>query len=209
MYAFLRGTIHSKEMQAGPADRLVLDVGGVGYELAVSRRTLVTLGAPGEDALVYTSLSIRETEWNIFGFATMEERQIFGLLQSVSGIGPKLALALVATLGPEELAEAIVSDDHKMISQAPGVGAKVAQRLVLELKGKMEEWLQQRQVTVEPRRGAWNQISDEVRGILEGLGYTGTEINIALKKAKEESVQEDVELLVRFSLKVLGAGAVS
>ncbi len=99
MFAFLRGTIHSKDMQSGPADRLVLDVGGVGYELSVSRRTLVSLGAVGEDAMVFTCLSIRETEWTIFGFSSTEERQIFSLLQSVSGIGPKLALALVATLG--------------------------------------------------------------------------------------------------------------
>ena len=209
MFAFLRGTIFSKEMLSGPADRLVLDVGGVGYELSVSRRTLVSLGQPGEDAMVFTSLSIRETEWIVFGFATSEERQIFSLLQSVSGIGPKLSLGLVATLGPQELAEAILAEDQKMISQAPGVGLKVAQRLILELKSKMEDWLQQRQIAVEPRRGAWNQVAEEVRSILEGLGYTGTEINIALKKAKEEAIDEEVEQLVRFSLKVLGAGAMS
>ena len=209
MFAFLRGTIQLKEMSSGPADRLVLDVSGVGYELSVSRRTLVLLGEPGDDAMVFTSLAIRETEWTIFGFATPDERQIFSLLQSVSGIGPKLALALVATLGPQELAEAILAEDHKLISQAPGVGGKVAQRLILELKSKMEDWLHQRQIVVEPRRGAWNQISEEVRSILEGLGYTGTEINIALKKAKEDAVEDDVELLVRYSLKVLGASAVS
>jgi Holliday junction DNA helicase RuvA len=209
MFAFLRGTIHAKEMQSGPADRLVLDVGGVGYELSVSRRTLITLGEVGSDAMLFTSLTIRETEWTIFGFASTDERQIFGLLQSVTGIGPKLALALVATLGPGELAEAVLAEDHKLISQAPGVGGKVAQRIILELKGKMEEWLQQRQVVTEPRRGAWNQVSEEVRGILEGLGYTATEINIALKKAKDEEVEQDVELLVRYSLKVLGASAVS
>jgi Holliday junction DNA helicase RuvA len=209
MFAFLRGAIYSKEMLTGPADRLVLDVAGVGYELIVSRRTLISLGQPGEEAMVYTSLAIRETDWTIFGFATHEERQVFSLLQSVSGIGPKLALGLVATLGPEELAEAIVGEDQKLISQAPGVGAKVAQRLILELKSKMEDWLQQRQIVVEPRKGAWNQVSDEVRSILEGLGYTATEISLALKKARDEALDEDVELLVRFSLRVLGAGAVS
>ncbi len=111
-------------------------------------------------------------------------------------------------MGPHDLAEAIVGEDQKLISQAPGVGAKVAQRIILELKSKMEDWLQQRHLVVEPRKGAWNQVSDEVRGILEGLGYTATEINLALKKAREESVDEDVELLVRYSLKILGAGAV-
>jgi Holliday junction DNA helicase RuvA len=196
-------------MSTGPSDRLVLDVMGVGYELSVSRRTLLALGQPGEDAMVHTSLAIRETEWTLFGFASAEERQIFMLVQSVSGIGPKLALALVSTLAPQDLAEAIVGEDAKLISQTPGVGAKVAQRLILELKGKMEEWLQQRHMVVEPRKGAWNQVSDEVRTILEGLGYTGTEINTALKKAKEQGVEEDAELLVQYSLRVLGATAVS
>lgn len=196
-------------MTNGPADRLVLDVNGVGYELSVSRRTLISVGEIGDDALVHTVLAIRENDWTVFGFATVEERQIFMLLQSVTGIGPKLALALVSTLGPHDLAEAIVTEDQKLISQAPGVGLKVAQRLILELKSKMEDWLQQRQMTAEPRKGAWNQVSDEVRGILEGLGYTATEINIALKQAKEEAIDEDVELLVRFSLKVLGASTVS
>ena len=209
MFAFLRGTIFAKEMGSGPTDRLVLDVGGVGYELSVSRRTLVSLGGPGDDAMVYTSLIIRENEWTVFGFATQEERQIFTLLQSVTGIGPKLALGLVSTLGPQDLAEAILAEDQKLISQAPGVGAKVAQRIILELKTKMEEWLSQRQIVVEPRKGAWNQVAEEVRSILEGLGYTGTEINIALKKAKDEAVEEDVEMLVRYSLKVLGGSAVS
>jgi len=208
MFAFLRGNIYSKEMLAGPADRLVLDVGGVGYELSVSRRTLVSLGQPGEETLVYTSLSIRESEWIIFGFATAEERQIFMLLQSVTGVGPKLALGLVATLGPEDLAQAILAGDQKLISQAPGVGLKVAQRLILELKGKMEDWLQQRQIVVEPRgAAAWNQAAEEVRSILEGLGYTASEVNMALKRAKDDVVDEDVEQLVRFSLKVLGANA--
>jgi Holliday junction DNA helicase RuvA len=208
MFAFLRGNIYSKEMLQGPCDRLVLDVSGVGYELSVSRRTLISLGPPGEEALVYTSLAIKENEWTVFGFATSEERQMFTILQSVNGIGPKLALCLVATLGPQDLAEAILSGDQKLLSQAPGVGLKVAQRLILELKGKMEEWLQQRQISVSPgASSAWNQVADEVRGVLEGLGYTATEINIALKQAKDATVDEDVEQLVRYSLKVLGANA--
>lgn len=208
MLAYLHGTIALKEMTTGQADRLVLDVGGVGFELTVSRRTLMLLGLPGDEATVHTALTIRETEWNLFGFATQDERVIFGLLQSVSGIGPKLALALVGTLGPQQLAEAILSGDQKMISQAPGVGAKVAQRIILELKAKIEDWTRQRGLTAETPAG-WSTVSEEVRNILEGLGYTGTEISMALKKAREEKLDEDVESLVRFSLKVLGAASLS
>ncbi|MBS2001529.1 MAG: Holliday junction branch migration protein RuvA [Cyanobacteria bacterium SZAS LIN-5] len=208
MLAYLHGTIALKEMTTGQADRLVLDVSGVGFELTVSRRTLMMLGLPGDEATVHTALTIRETEWNLFGFATQDERAIFGLLQSVSGIGPKLALALVGTLGPQQLAEAILAGDQKMISQAPGVGAKVAQRIILELKAKIEDWTRQRGLSTDIPDG-WSSIAEEVRNILEGLGYTGTEINMALKKAREEKLDEDVESLVRFSLKVLGAASIS
>lgn len=208
MLAYLHGTIALKEMTTGQADRLVMDVGGVGFELTVSRRTLMMLGLPGDEATVHTALIIRETEWNLFGFATQDERVIFGLLQSVSGIGPKLALALVGTLGPQQLAEAILAGDQKMISQAPGVGAKVAQRIILELKAKIEDWTRQRGLTVDTPQG-WNTAAEEVRNILEGLGYTGTEINMALKKAREEKLDEDVESLVRYSLKVGGAASIS
>lgn len=208
MLAYLHGTIALKEMTTGQADRLVLDVSGVGFELTVSRRTLMMLGLPGDEATVHTALTIRETEWNLFGFATQDERVVFGLLQSVSGIGPKLALALVGTLGPQQLAEAILAGDQKMISQAPGVGAKVAQRIILELKAKIEDWTRQRGLSTDMPAG-WSSIAEEVRNILEGLGYTGTEINMALKKAREEKLDEDVESLVRFSLKVLGAASIS
>ncbi len=209
MISHLRGKIHSKEITGGPADRLVLEVGEIGFELSVSRRTLTMLGQPGETATVHTALVIRETEWNIFGFASQDERQMFGLLQSVTGIGPKLALALVGTLGPTQLAEAILSEDQKMISQAPGVGAKVAQRIILELKTKVEDWQAQRGIAAEPVTSAWGVAAEEVRSILEGLGYTPTEINQALKKAQENEIENDVEILVRYSLKTLGTTAAS
>ncbi len=209
MIAHLRGKIHAKEITGGPVDRLVLEVGDIGFELSVSRRTLMMLGQPGETTIVHTALAIRENEWNIFAFASEDERQMFGLLQSVTGIGPKLALALVGTIGPHQLAEAIVSEDQKMISQAPGVGAKVAQRIILELKDKVGDWQKQKGVKAEPTSSAWGRAIDEVRSILEGLGYTPTEINQALKKAQEEQVENDVEILVRYSLKSLGTTAAS
>ncbi|HEY9714267.1 MAG TPA: Holliday junction branch migration protein RuvA, partial [Chroococcales cyanobacterium] len=126
----------------------------------------------------------------------------------VTGIGPKLAMALVGTLGPNQLAEAILSDDQKMISQAPGVGSKVAQRIILELKGKIEEWTKKRGIASAPQISG-STAFEEVRDVLEGLGYTATEINLVLKKAKEEAVEDDVETLVRFSLKLLGARSLS
>jgi len=208
MLSYLRGTIQAKEMTEGSADRLVVEVAGVGFDVTVSRRTLVVLGQVGDEITVHTALSIRENDWTIFGFASAEEREMFALVQSVSGVGPKLALGLVGTLGPRELAEAIVNEDTKMVSQAPGVGAKMAQRLILELKSKVEDWSARRLGAAASGAVSRSAAFEEVRSILEGLGYTPTEINGALKSAEaEKAIAEDVEQLVRFCLKALGAAA--
>ena len=205
MFAYLRGTVQLKQMISGPCDRLVIDVGGIGYEMAVCRRTLLTVAEPGQESTVHTALSIRENDWTLFGFSTEAEREIFGLLQSVSGVGPKLALALVGTLNPSELTQAILSENQKLLSQAPGVGLKVAQRLILELKSKVEDFNNRRGITMPTSTKFQGTVFEEVRAVLDSLGYTPTEVNLALKKAEEEHLEQDVELLVRHSLRVLGA----
>lgn len=207
MLAYLRGTIQSKQMTGGALDCIVLDVAGVGFELHVSHRTMLTVGDPGDEVTVHTALAIRENDWTIFGFSRPDERVMFEMVQSVTGIGPKLAMALIGTFPPEELADAIVSEDHKLISQAPGVGPKVAQRLILELKGRMDDWKLKRGLAASPAGALRTDMIDEIREILYGLGYTATEVNMALKKAEEDHVDADVEQLVRHSLKVLGAVA--
>ena len=204
MIAYLRGTLQSRDITGGPADKIVVDIAGVGFEVTTSKRTALSVGDLGETVTVHTAVSIRETDWTIFGFSSREEREMFGLLQSVTGVGPKLALALVGTLGTEQIAEAVVADDPKLLSQAPGVGSKVAQRIILELKPKMEDWNRQRGLSVAAPGGRSHSV-EEARSILEGLGYTLTEINMAFKKAQDDSVHDDVELLVRHSLKILGA----
>ena len=205
MIAYLRGTLQSRDITGGPADRIVVDIAGVGFDLTVSKRiTALACGELGDEVTIHTSVSIRETDWTIFGFAAKEEREMFTLLQSVSGVGPKVSLALVGTLGTEQIADAVVGDDPKFLSQAPGVGSKVAQRIILELKPKMEDWNKQRGLAAAAGVSR-NVLIDEARSILEGLGYTLTEINMALKKAQEDSIGEDVEMLVRYSLKTLGA----
>ncbi len=204
MLAYLRGNIQSKQLTGGAVDRIVVEVSGIGFELQVSHRTFLTLGQAGDSVTVNTALIIRENDWTIFGFSNLEEREMFNLVQSVSGIGPKLALALVGTLAPEDLAEAILSEDYKLISQAPGVGPKVAQRLILELKAKVEDWKLRKGISSTPAGNERSAAFEEVREILAGLGYTLTEINSVLKKAEDDRVDDDVEVLVKHSLKVLG-----
>lgn len=207
MFAYLNGTISSKEITGGPYDRLILDVAGVGFELTVSRKTLVAVGEIGSQVTVHTALSIRETDWTIFGFATSAEREMFGLVQSVNGVGPKLALALMGTFTPEQLALALASEDQKLISQAPGVGPKVAQRLILELKTKMEDFQARRGISSSKAEPVRKASFHEVRLVLEGLGYTPTEIHMALSQAEAEQVADDVESIVRYSLKVLSVAS--
>jgi holliday junction DNA helicase RuvA len=204
MLAYLRGTLQTREVSGGTADRIVVDVAGVGFELTVSARTALSCGEVGDTVTVHTSLNIRENEWTIFGFGSTAEREMFSLLQSVTGVGPKSALALVGTLGTSQIADAIVNEDQKILTQAPGVGSKVAQRIILELKAKVEDWQRNRGMAPAAVLGK-SRFMEEARSILEGLGYTPTEINHAFKTAQDESVPEDVEVLVRHSLRVLGA----
>ena len=205
MLAYLKGEIKEKELTGGQADRMVLDVGGIGFEVIVSKRTLLTQGAVGERTVMPVSLIIRETEWTLFGFSNQEERELFAILQTVTGIGPKLALAVVGTLGVQQIVDAVLSENQKLISQAPGVGAKVAQRIILELKTKIEEWVGKKGIGASSDDRATSRVEEEVEAILEGLGYTATEISMTLKKAREEGTIDDVEELVRFSLKLLGS----
>lgn len=209
MFAFLRGTIQAKDLSGGAVSRIVIDVCGVGFELWMANRNLLSIGQIGDEVMVHTWMSVRETEINLFGFESADERQLFLLLQTVSGVGPKLALGVVGTLGVKMVVDAILAEDTKSISQAPGVGGKVAQRIVMELHAKTEEFANRLGSPLEPVRMA-GAIQDEVRAILGGLGYTGTEINMALRKAQtDEDLSTDVESLVRYSLRVLGASTVS
>lgn len=205
MFAYFRGTVQGRDALGGPQDRLVIDVGGIGYELLVSPQTMARLPEIGGEATVYASLAVRENDFTLYGFSTKSDKDMFLLLQSVTGVGPKLALTLVGTLGTDQIIDAIANEDQKLLSHAPGVGAKVAQRIILELKNKLDNW----------RRGGISLGSvattgsaaavEEARAILENLGYTPTEINMAFKAAHENELSQDVEVLVRHSLKVLGS----
>jgi Holliday junction DNA helicase RuvA len=207
MFAYLRGIIQYKEMTGTATDRLVLDVGGIGYEIHTSHATLLRVGDIGEEITIFTSLVIRESDWTIFGFRNQDEKAIFEILQSVSGVGPKVAMAIIATLSVKDLCQAVLDEDHKMISQAPGVGPKLAQRLVLELRSKIEAWQEKNGLALTLAAPTQTVGLNEVRDILEGLGYTPTEISMVLKKAQEENIGSEVEDLVRFSLKALGSAA--
>ena len=133
MYAHIDGKVAEKG-----ADTLVIDCGGVGYELICSRTTLSAAPRVGERMKCYTILSVREDAMELFGFATREEKALYEKLRSVSGIGPRTALNMLSSMTVRDLSIAIVTGDINSISRAQGVGKKTAQRVIMELKEKID-----------------------------------------------------------------------
>lgn len=205
MFAYIKGIIQEKEALSPLVHRAVVECHGFGLEIQVSQNTLLQLPQIGEPVTVQTVFFVKETEFLLFGFSTLEEKELFLLLTSVSGIGPKLALALLGTLTPQQLADAVLEEDQKAISQAPGVGAKVAGRIILELKNKVESWQQKNLVHKSGPSAKTSVAMEETRSILTGLGYSPSEIAHVLSIIKQDEIGEDVEGLVRESLKLLGS----
>src|SRR3954470_18855784 len=165
MIARLRGTVAART-----AAGLVLDVGGVGYLVAATPRVNARLG---EETTVETYLHVREDALQLYGFASADERQLFELLLGVSGVGPKVALAIVSGSTPEELRRAIVREDTARFEAIPGIGKKTAQRVVLELKEKLGDGV------VMPEQGAARPHLVAREALME-LGYSLLEADQAL-----------------------------
>ena len=133
MYYYLNGELTYRDLST-----CVIDCGGVGYKLTVSMLTSEALMTKlGKQVKLFTHLAVREDGIELFGFGSYEEKECFNRLTSVSGIGPKAAMSILSTMTPEKLAVAICTDDKKAIAKAPGIGAKSAARIILELKDKM------------------------------------------------------------------------
>lgn len=180
MFFFLTGTVAF--LEPGMA---VLDCGGVGYACKTTSYTLGTL-QKGKTATLYTHLSVREDGIDLYGFATKEEKRLFLLLISVSGVGPKAALSILSASPPTQLALSIITEDVKTLTMAPGVGKKIAQRIVLELKDKLaKEQKAEGETRGLTTPGANLLIPEdkvaEAGAALAVLGYSQSEIHQALK----------------------------
>ena len=196
MIAALRGNVLSVEPTAA-----VIEAGGVGYAVQATPATLAGLRV-GQEAFVHTSLVVREDSMTLFGFADADEREVFDVLQTVSGVGPKLALTILATLTPDQLRQAVANADIAALTRVSGVGKKGAQRLVLEIGAKLG-----------PRRGgddleapSSNARSGDVVAALVGLGFSERDAESAFSQAEKEAPEAEVPELLRASLKILGAG---
>lgn len=178
MFYYLIGVV--AEMEANLA---VIDCGGVGYACATTNYTLSQL-KKGERAKLYTYMNVREDAVDLFGFSSQSELHSFKLLLGVSGVGPKAALAILSTNTPANLAMAVVMGDEKALTAAPGIGKKIAQRIILELKDKLAK----EQASFGPDTGGSvpltvlpNDKAKEAGAALAVLGYSGSEVAAALK----------------------------
>lgn len=197
MYYYISGKLIFARLSTA-----VIDAGGVGYKLTISATTLGKLsGKEGQNALLYTHLSIREDAHELYGFYSEEEKNTFQLLTSVSGIGPKAAMAILSVMTPEKLAIAVATGDAKAISKAQGVGAKSAARVVLELKDKLKADItsvgDESDSDLLHLTAPGNNLADAEAALMV-LGYTKQEAAFALKGMDAST---DVETLIRDSLK--------
>ena len=179
--------------------QIVIDVNGVGYEADVSMQTFYNLPPLGETVQVFTQLVVREDAHLLFGFATAEERKTFRQLIKVSGIGAKTALGILSAMTADELAQAVAEEDVKRLSSAPGIGKKTAERMVLELRGKLVAH------TVTDGLFADAPAADETEDIVStllALGYSEREAKAAVKGVpKGTDVGEGVRLALKNLLK--------
>lgn len=202
MFYYLEGTV------AHIAPNLaVLDCGGVGYACKTTNYTLGSLGT-GKKAKLYTHLYVREEIFELYGFATEGERSCFEMLIGVSGVGPKAALSILSSNSPENLAMAIITENEKALTCAPGIGKKIAQRIILELKDKLAkgqlpsvsagESFSGNGITVIPENKA-----SEASAALAVLGYSQQEINLALKGIDMDNTPLDgiIKLALRAMMK--------
>jgi Holliday junction DNA helicase RuvA len=195
MIAFVRGQVAALTVSSA-----VLEVGGVGLELMCTPGTLASL-RPGHQATLSTSMVVREDSLTLFGFADDDEKSTFELVQTASGVGPKVAQAMVAVLSPDDLRRAIASDDVKTLTRVPGVGQKGAQRIILELKDRIGPPTGGRSASPVAATAPWRE---QVTQGLVGLGWSAKDADAAVETvAPEAGDQPDVGALLRAALRSL------
>lgn len=196
MISQLRGTIISSTL-----DGVVIDVNGVGMQVMCAPATSAALRV-GSEASLTTALVVREDSLTLYGFANSDERNMWQLVQTVSGIGPKVALAFVAVLPPEEASRALAEGDVAALTRVPGIGKKGAERLVVELKDKV-------QPTNAPGVGPSEGWRSQVRDALVGLGWSVKESDKALDavaKTLPPAEQQDVSGILKLALQSMAKG---
>ena len=194
MIAFLEGALAGRT-----ATSALVNVGGVGFEVGMSQRALSTLPATGEHVVVHTYLQVRDDGMSLYGFSSLEEKALFAKLITVSGVGPKVALAALSSYEPSKLVDLIAAQDVAAVQRVPGIGKKMASRIILELKGSLDEGLVSLFSEDAPASSA------ERDGAIEALlsmGFTSTEADLALREAPAGASEST---LLQYALKRIGS----
>lgn len=199
MFAYLKGTIIDIS-----EDNLILEVGDIGYNIKISATTAGNLPSVGSKVQIYTYTCVREDSFSLYGFLTRDDLEFFKLLITVNGIGPKGGLGILSALTAEQLRLAILSQDAKTIAKAPGIGAKSAQRILLDLKDKvsLEDSLYTKEANAyaENRASVLSSAATEAVEALTALGYSGADALRAVNQVEEKDSM-DVETLLKAALK--------
>lgn len=195
MIARLAGTLVAKQVQ-----RLVIDVGGVGYDVIVPLSTVYTLGEPGARVTLRVHTHVREDAIQLFGFGTELEQSLFERLVGVSGIGPRVAISVLSGIEPPELVRAISQGDVARLTRIPGVGRKTAERLVVELRDRLPELAGvETTAEAEPR----DEVRNDVLSALANLGYQRAAADKAVDKVLARDATREFEVVLREALRVL------
>lgn len=194
MIAFLDGTVAGKTLTSA-----LVSVGGVGFEVGMSSSALSKLPEAGEHVVVFTHLQVRDDGMSLFGFLSQDEKALFEKLISVGSVGPKIALAALSTYSPQQLAGFIAAQDVTAIQRVPGIGKKMASRIILELKGSLAE----EAVGLFGDGGVGgSQAMADARAALLSMGFTEAEVDLSLKDAPDGA---DDSALLQYALKKLGS----
>lgn len=196
MYSYIKGTLEETDSSS-----VVVENGGIGYRISVPGRVLDALPPKGSEVKIYTYLHVKEDCFSLFGFLSRDDRMLFQLMLNVSGIGPKGALGILTVLSPNELRTAVVTDNAKAIAKAPGIGTKTAQKLIIELKDKvdLEDLLLQDNDT-DGLQADLTGIKEEAVQALVSLGYSEKEARMSVS-AVEGAETMDVESVLKAALK--------
>ena len=199
MLAYIKGSLEIKSN-----NYVVIDVGGLGYKVFMSETAIERLGEIGQIVKVHTYYRVREDDISIYGFNTKEELRLFELLLSVSGIGAKTALTMLSVIAPSDFALAVISNDISKLTQIPGIGAKSAQRIVLELKDKLkaEENINKLENTKLKNAIVDDNKVSEAISALQVLGYSKKEVEKTLEKIDKTNMT--VEEIIKKGLSILG-----
>jgi Holliday junction DNA helicase RuvA len=204
MIASLRGVLRSVS-----TDHVVIETGGVGFLVYAPRPVLANLGASGDEAFLHTLLLVREDSLTLYGFATLEQRSLFETVLGVSGVGPRVALALLSSATPDEVRMAVARSDAARFARVQGIGKKLAERLVLELKGKLDlrnlPAASDSVPAADPAVAATSAtLNDELAALLVSLGYSSSEASAAIA-ALPADAPANLEERLRLALRSFGS----